>query len=227
MTIYIDELDKFAVQMACGDVLHVLQESAHRFGVTVDTLLESPPSLKKVLDLFFSNSVLASLCEAASEGIRTGGILSHKSNVSIQDLISYIQVLLMCSIYDIHPSELLGSSNPSSWYISTEIRKRISLLTFKTIRSGLKKSLGLSPRDSRSAVGPPSLSWRNCCADVPAVATTVEQTVSAANAALTFCPQSSILGIDNDQLRYAPDITERSYFGLVMHPKAWDCTLLH
>lgn len=38
---------------------------------------------------------------------------------------------------------------------------------------------------------------------MPVVATTVEQTVSAANAALTFCPQSSILGIDADQLRYA------------------------
>ena len=38
---------------------------------------------------------------------------------------------------------------------------------------------------------------------MPAVATTVEQTVSAANDALTFCPQSSILGIDDDQLQYA------------------------
>ena len=99
-----------------------------------------------MLELFFSNSLVASLCEAASEGIRTGGILSDKSNVSIQDLISYIQVLLMCSIYDISLSDLLGSSNPSSWYISTEIRTRISLSTFKTIRSGLTKSLGLSKR---------------------------------------------------------------------------------
>lgn len=39
VTTEIDELDRFALQMGCGDVLHVLQEPAHRLGATVDTLL--------------------------------------------------------------------------------------------------------------------------------------------------------------------------------------------
>lgn len=109
----------------------------------------------------------------------------------------------MCSVYDVAPLQLLDDNHSELWYDTTKIRNRITWKRFSDIHLGFTNSLGLTPRGDKPTCDSSAVSWRHIRAAIPSVVKTLEQIFVARNSGLSLCSHSTVLGMDDKQLRYA------------------------
>ncbi|KAI0565242.1 hypothetical protein FGB62_20g02 [Gracilaria domingensis] len=199
----IDDVENFSTGILIDETTHILRKFSEPLGVASESLIKSPPSPRRIFEIFFNSNVLNAFAEAGTFGLRqTRSQMIGNGQVSytMHDIMHYFQALMMCGVYDASPAEILDRNIHKIRYETQEIRSRISFQKFKDIRKGLTTSLG---NENKAQEGISTLQWINKRFDIPASLNVLEQAVACVSSDICLRPGTGVLGLDDDQLRFA------------------------
>ncbi|KAI0565572.1 hypothetical protein FGB62_17g08 [Gracilaria domingensis] len=199
----VDDLDGASTDILIDESFHILRKVSDRLGSTPESLLRKPPSAKQMFEVFFNSNVLDSFADVANLGHRHFRRFENDEEPSVytsEDVMHYFQALMMCDVYDCSPSELLQESEHEQWYETQEIRRSISFRRFKAMRHSYTSCLGTVGEGKK---GISSSQWTNLRLDIPAALNVLEQAVASISSEVCLRPGTTILGLDDDQLRFA------------------------
>ncbi|KAI0567481.1 hypothetical protein FGB62_2g50 [Gracilaria domingensis] len=106
----IDDVENFSTGILINETTHILRNLSERLGVAPESLIKSPPSPRRIFEIFFNSSVLNVFAEAATVCLRqTLSQMRGNGQVSytMHDIMHYFQALIIWGLYDAPITEIL------------------------------------------------------------------------------------------------------------------------
>ncbi len=107
VSIEIEQLDSFAFDLQRHEFQHIFKQIALKSRQAVEHIISNPLKASEVLCLFLTEELLATFSSIAHEGLENSTENSEK--ISIQEMQTYIDVILQCGVNDAYLSDILSS----------------------------------------------------------------------------------------------------------------------